>query len=306
MRKIILGIAFFTGFATISNKTYSQVAISGPTCVMPGTVCEYTITGNWDSTSTMSVCINGGAIYDAADSNECTLTGPPVARVLVDWDTSGTWSLILTSTLGNSVLQVSAITPLTPGSIDSVSKIQMIAHDSIPATITCSADAGGSCAPNYSYQWQQSPDMAEWADIPGATDTTLSFSDTLKQSTFFRRKVTETISGTIGASDAAAVYIVTQPHDSTRADSSSTGFNGHIFKQRNKEIRLLRNRCGFAPYNTSYETFLTGKEALPFIFMQGYKKATSPGNCLCAFEPCDPFHEIFLLNLLKNGNQQPA
>src|ERR1017187_6526815 len=242
MRRIIFAAVVLLISLIGYTDVFSQVTISGPTCATPGIMYQYTISGNWDSTSTMNVCINGGAIYDDADTNECTPNGPPIARVLVDWDTSGVWSLTVTSSSGNTTLNVSVIIPLTPGKIDSASKTQMIAHDSIPATITCSADAGGSCSPSYSYQWQQSHNMAEWTDIPGATDTSLSFSDTLKQSTFFRRKVTETISGTIDASDAAAVYLITQPKsDSTQADSSSTGFHIHIFGQRHKEATLLRN-----------------------------------------------------------------
>lgn len=207
MKKIIHTALFTAIFLFAKSNLFCQVTISGPTCVNPGTVYQYTITGNWDSTSTMSICINGGAIYDEADTNECTPVGPPIAKVLVDWDTSGVWSLSLTSTSGNTTLNVSVITPLTPGSIDSASKVQMIGTDTIPATIYCSLNIGGSCTPSYRYQWQQSIDMVSWMDMQGANKQNLSIDSVLTQSWYFRRKVIEINSGSIAYSDVASVFV---------------------------------------------------------------------------------------------------
>lgn len=187
----------------------SQVTISGPTCVVAGTVYQYTISGNWDSLSTMQVCISSGTIAGLSPSGSCTVTGAPLAAVLILWNdtASNTGSISLTSSIGNATLSIQFAEPLIPGSIDSASRLQIVAADSIPAAINCSVDTGGSCNPAYSYQWQQSPDMGSWTDMAGAIAQNLSFGSALAQTTFFRRKVTETVSGTIGYSNVAVVTI---------------------------------------------------------------------------------------------------
>ena len=186
----------------------SQVTISGPTCVVAGTVYQYRISGPWDSLSTMQVCIGSGIIADSSAAS-CTVTGPPLAAVLVLWNDSATstGTISLSSSIGNATLSVNFTESLIPGSIDSISQMQILAADSIPASINCSMDTGGSCSPTYSYQWQQSSDAVSWTDIAGANAQNLSFSAGLSQTTFFRRKVTETVSGTIGYSNVAVVSI---------------------------------------------------------------------------------------------------
>ncbi len=200
---LVLSIGF-------STEAYSQVAVTGPTCVVAGTVYQYTISGSWDSLSTMQMCLTAGVIADSAGTNTCTDTSAPLATILVIWNDSASngGTISLTSSIGNASLNVIFAQPLLTGSIDSSSKTQTVSIDSIPAPITCSIDTGGSCNPAYQYQWQQSADMVSWTDIPGADSLNLSFSAPLAQSSFFRRKVTETVSGTIGYSDAAAVNVV--------------------------------------------------------------------------------------------------
>jgi hypothetical protein len=59
--------------------------------------------------------------------------------------------------------------------------------------------------------------MISWTDIPGATGASLVIDSSLTQSSFYRRKVTETNSRSIGYSDAASVLvIVSQPNTVTR------------------------------------------------------------------------------------------
>jgi hypothetical protein len=193
----------------LALSAVSQVSISGPTCVVAGTMYQYTISGSWDSLSTMQVCIGSGTIAGSSDSGNCTTTGAPLGAVLVLWNdsASNTGTISLTSSIGNATLSVSFAEPLIPGSIDSASQSQIVAADSIPASINCSVDTGGSCSPSYFYQWQQSPDMGSWTDMTGANARNLSFSSALAQTTFFRRKVTETVSGTIGYSNVAVVAL---------------------------------------------------------------------------------------------------
>jgi hypothetical protein len=187
----------------------SQVTISGPDCVVAGTVYQYTISGKWDSASTMQVCISSSTIAGSMSTSSCTVKGAPLAAVLVVWNDSAsdTGNLSLTSSKGNAKLSVNFTKPLIPGSIGSAGQAQVIAADSMPSSIHCSLDAGGSCNPSYSYQWQQSPDAVSWRDIAGSNALNLSFSSVLSQTTFFRRKVTETGSGTIGYSNVAVVTL---------------------------------------------------------------------------------------------------
>jgi hypothetical protein len=192
----------------------SQVTISGPTCVVAGTVYQYTISGTWDSLSTMQVCISSGAIADSSGSNSCTVTGAPLATVLVIWSdsASNTGTISLTSSIGNTTLTINFAEPLITGSIDSAAQTQFVTVDSIPSSILCSLDTGGSCNPTFHYQWQQSADMGSWTDVTGANAQNLSFHSTMAQTTFFRRKVTETASGTIGYSNAAVVILNNSNH----------------------------------------------------------------------------------------------
>jgi hypothetical protein len=201
-------------FLLITQVTvFSQPTISGPTCAVPGVVYHYTIKGNWKASSTMQVCITGG-IFRSKDTSMYSCTpqgGAPLSSLLVVWNNPGSGSLTLSSALGNSSLYVTIASLLQAGYIDSSSKKQVIGYDSVPLTMVCSPDSGGSCSPAYADQWQQSSDMVSWKDIQGATSGNLSISSPLTQATFYRRKVTEKTSGTIAYSDIAFVDVGPPP-----------------------------------------------------------------------------------------------
>jgi hypothetical protein len=188
---------------------FSQVSLTGPTCVVPGITYQYRIQGNWDSTSTMQVCLSNGVIADSTGSSTCTpAAGAPLSTVLVIWSPGSNGSLSLKSKKGNSSISVKITSGLFAGGIDSVFLLQRIFKDSIPTSINCSPAGGGSCNPVYSYQWQQSLNNVSWSDIVGATGPNLSFGASVSQTTFFRRKVTETASGSISYSNAAVVDVL--------------------------------------------------------------------------------------------------
>lgn len=183
----------------------AQVTISGPTCVVPGTVYQYIITGAWDSASTMQICLKGGVINGTGGS--CTGTVTPRSSILVIWNGAGPGSLQLTSSKGSSSLAVTVTTPLSGGIPSVAVRTQLIAYGGTPLAIDCSASTGGSCTPDYQYQWQQSLNELNWTDIPGAVSARLNFAQPLLQPAFFRRKVTERNSGTIAYSDAVFVDV---------------------------------------------------------------------------------------------------
>ncbi len=217
--------AFFEMIGLIlSLSAFSQPIITGPTCVVPGTVYHYRIAGPWTAASTMQVCITGGYIKDMDSSQKtCTLQGgAPLGSVLIVWNQPGNSSLTLSSAIGNSSLKVSVVSPLIPGTIASSSKHQTIANNSIPLVIICSADSGGACSPSYILQWQQSQNMLAWIDIKNAVGENLVVPTTILQPTYYRRRVTEKSSGTIGYSDAAWVDVLAPtPAASQSATNSS-------------------------------------------------------------------------------------
>jgi hypothetical protein len=182
-----------------------QVTVSGPTCVIPGTIYQYVITGPWDSASTMQVCLTGGQLADSTGT--CTPTGRPLSFVLVTWNAGSSGSLQVQSSKGNSTITTTVTNTLTGGTILVASKSQRIAYLAIPALVSCSPSTGGACSSQYNYQWQQSSDQVEWLDIPAATAQNLVLTQTVKQTLFVRRKVTEANSNTIAFSDIALVDV---------------------------------------------------------------------------------------------------
>jgi len=224
-RKVFINSALIaTTMICLASSAHSQPVITGPTCTVPGTVYHYRITGSWKASSNMQVCIAGGT-FKSKDTavRACTPQGgAPLGSVLVIWTNPGSASLTLTSSLGNSTLNVTVVSPLQPGTIDSSSLKQSITYDSLPAMITCSLDFGGSCNPVYKDQWQQSLDNLGWIDIPGATSKDLLVKAPLIQSTFFRRRVTETTSGTIGYSNIAYVDVGPAPPTALQSNKVST------------------------------------------------------------------------------------
>jgi hypothetical protein len=209
MRNTIKIFIIISMFLAMGIKSAAQVTINGSTCVVPGTVYQYTISGSWDSVSTMQVCVTGGAFVDSGMGSKCTHKAYPLASVMVIWSTTTSSSLSIQSSLGNATLNVNVTSPLLAGTIDPLSKVQSF-YDTLstPSVIHCSLEKGGSCSPSYSYQWQESFDGLIWRDISGSTSQHLLFSNAVKQASFFRRKVTETTSNTIGYSDMAVVNVL--------------------------------------------------------------------------------------------------
>ena len=209
MVKYIFTLFVFAITGLFFNQAYSQVAITGPTCVIQGTTYQYSISGNLDSSSTMHVCINGCIIADTSIKGSCSEDGPPLSAVQVVWSNGKKGSLTISSSKGNASISVNVTSSLTPGFIDSASAKQDL-YDTlgVPETIDCSKGTGGSCSPSYSYQWQRSRDAMTWEDIAGATGKDLSFSQPAKHTFYYRRMITEDNSNTIGYSNMAVVNVI--------------------------------------------------------------------------------------------------
>jgi hypothetical protein len=197
---------FFPASLTVS--AYSQsVSVSGPDCVISGPIYLYTISGQWQSGSTVRVCVTGGILADSGGT--CIGGAGILSFVRVSWDSGGQTSgtIAVSSSLGDTTLVIQITTPLSGGQVDSSEASQSIDTLTVPSTIGVPLATGGGCQPTYVYQWQQSTDMVSWLDIAGANAQNLSFTSALAQTTFFRRKVIETVSGTIGYSNEAVVIV---------------------------------------------------------------------------------------------------
>jgi hypothetical protein len=185
------------------QSAIGQVTISGPACVTRGTLYQYNIIGNWDSATVINICISGGV---PAAGNACQ-SGGPISFIKVTWNGSSNGTISLSSTKGNASLSVNITDTLQPGVIDTVSHTQTINSTDIPRGVVCTPASGGSCSGRYLYQWQVSTDKLIWTNFSNNTSQNLAFTTVPKTPGFFRRKVTETQSGTISYSNVIALYI---------------------------------------------------------------------------------------------------
>jgi len=195
----------------------SQVSIKGPGCVIAGVAYQYVINTSDTAGSGIRICVTGGTL---AQGGSC-LNDSLVPAVYVTWQAGApALSISFTSNTGSEVKTVSLTTPLQPGVIDAAQAEQYVSYNAAVPSITCAAATGGGCSPSYNYQWQQSADNVTWHDVDNATGVTFDGGINLIQTTFFRRKVTEVNSGTIGYSTVAAVYVPAAP---VNADSTGIG-----------------------------------------------------------------------------------
>ena len=166
------------------------------------------LAGSYNYSDYFTWSISGGV---STSTNSSYASGYGMVSLNIRFTSSSGSISVTSSSSGSSTFYVTTYNALSAGSITSNSS-QTIPNNTPPATIYCSAASGGSCSPSYSYQWQQSTDGTNWTDFSGKTGTNLSFSNGLSQTTYYRRKVTEGYSYTIGYSNTATVY-VTPPLD---------------------------------------------------------------------------------------------
>ncbi|GAC1443703.1 MAG: hypothetical protein NVSMB63_12700 [Sediminibacterium sp.] len=198
-------ILIILSFFTILKLGHSQAAIYGISCVTPGVEYEYRFNAGWDSTVSVQVCVTGGVI--SGNNSNCKTAGG-LSLVKISWnENNGNGSIQVNYPGGHLAKNVNITPELKGGQIDNTKKTQLIAYKSLPADIECSECKGGGCNPSYSYQWQQSADILNWKDIPGAQNKYLKVSSPLIQSLYYRRKVKENNSGSIAYSNEAVVFV---------------------------------------------------------------------------------------------------
>ena len=136
------------------------------------------------------------------------VSGPGAVNILVTWtQPSSSGTIRLSSPNGLTTLNVTVAPTFLSGTI-TAGQNQNINYYLTPATINCSAASGGTCfAPNFVYQWQQSPDNINYINVDGATSQNLSFSTGATQTTYYKRFVTETTTNQTGYSNVASVIL---------------------------------------------------------------------------------------------------
>jgi RHS repeat-associated protein len=193
----------WTLFLTLSlSSGFSQMSISGPTCVTAGTQYNYTIAGNWTNSTNMSWSVEGGTISGSA-------SGTPLPQIHVTFTAGGYVKVVTTNPSSTTTLNVGIALNVYGGVI--TNPTQTINYGALPAQINCPAASGGACSsPVYSYQWQYSNDNVNFSIINGFTSQNLAFTSSPSQTQYFRRFVTETVSGTTAYSTVATVTVYPQ------------------------------------------------------------------------------------------------
>lgn len=201
-RKTLL--LLLVAFAVTGYHLNAQVSISGPQCIIPGITYQYIINGNWNNSSVIKVCLTGGKLIS---SERCTPDSVRATSVFVIWNDTSYRKLDVTSSLGNTSIIVLATTDLKGGRIDEDDKVKLYDSTISSYSFHCGVASGGSCTPNYSYQWQKSEDGLNWVNINNATGKDLQFSGSIIVNTFFRRVTTETNSNTVAYSETGILAV---------------------------------------------------------------------------------------------------
>lgn len=170
-----------------AGNANAQIKIDGATCVLAGLQYQYLISGiNTDSVA-VRICVTGGTIT----GSDSTCTEGTLPYVQITWNDSSAGSISVSSVQGNGSFDVNVTNPLLPGSIDSSDLLQVVDTAMVPGIIHCAIALNGVCNPNYQYQWQQFVAGEGWTDVAGGNAADLAFTSPIRQTTYYRRKVTD-------------------------------------------------------------------------------------------------------------------
>jgi RHS repeat-associated protein len=202
-----------------------SVTIFGPDCVLPGQQVTYSYQGSWSTSTSMSWCVSGGTIVTYGGTCK---SGTPFPQIQVLWGNGPTGSVSLNASNGSATKTVKFTTALQGGAI-TAGGIQQITPGSVPATISIATPTGGYCTtPSYVYRWEQSTDSINFTEITGAESLNLSFTAALTQTTWYRRKVYETMNGFVATSPTARVYVVAPLVAGTLSPAAQNVYSGVV------------------------------------------------------------------------------
>ena len=214
----------------LKNALYSQLSINGATCVNlnTSTPYQYMVSGIPFSGPTMTWCVSGGRISFSSSGggtlNGC-ISGTSQPVVYVTWTSStGSISLTTSNPAGNASKSVTVAPTFTGGTISNPT--QTITYNTTPPQDILCSPAQGGCG-SYTYQWQQSTDAVTYTNVPGQTSQNFTFTAPLTTTTYYRRRVTEVLSGTqIYSSNFATIMVTPQLNASTAGPTNQNIFSG--------------------------------------------------------------------------------
>ena len=199
IRRIVLVPIFLV---LVIATAHAQVEITGPNCVISGQFYTYTLE---NLQSSFSYVISGGTLSTGGSSGNHSAG---LVQLQISWKAGG-GTISLFSGTGSPSLSVSTMSAaLTPGSFAS-GQNQTLNSGQIPATITCNAPTGGSCStPNYGYQWMQSTDNVNYANVAsGGNSLSLFFTAALAQTMYYHLVITEKTTGNTATSAVATIIV---------------------------------------------------------------------------------------------------
>lgn len=103
-----------------------------------------------------------------------------------------------------NVLTISGKDALKPGTIG---KGDTVCYNATPGKIANLTDAAGGTGSSLNYQWQSSTDNVAWKDVGSATQAELTFAQSLKANTYYRRRAAKGLT-TCDTSYTNSVYFM--------------------------------------------------------------------------------------------------
>jgi hypothetical protein len=126
----------------------------------------------------------------------------------VIWDESGRNAMEIKSSQGKMALQVEVAKSLHGGMLANKERFKESKKGTISYDVKCDEASGGTCKPEFEYQWQVSDDQLRWKDLSGETGKNMKYAGELKTDLYFRRKVTERRTGQVAYSEMAILFAV--------------------------------------------------------------------------------------------------
>lgn len=190
----------FIVFLFIVNAVFGQKTLSGPFCVTPGIEYQYVI--NIPGTTDWTICVSGGAIVG---QNDPCFKGSSSSVIKIVWAKNVANSI----TVSGAVSEKYAIRTIDDFDAGLIMDSIIASHEKtlkVP-TIYCTDAKGGACNVSLIYSWEMSDDQVIWIALKGETGQHLSFKELIKGPIYFRRKVTNALTSTVGYSNVAHVFV---------------------------------------------------------------------------------------------------
>lgn len=200
-----LAISFSLLFI-LGKAGFSQIYIGGTNCAQINTEYTYYLAGSYNWNDYIQWTISGGV---SVNTNTGLDGGTGMNSIRIRFHSGSAYITASTSSGDYTYFNVEMFSPLSPGAISS-NVSQTIDYNTAPSAINAYAASYGSCNPIHNYQWQKSTDGINWSDISGKTGLNISFSypaDAVQQTTYYRRRVYESYSGSTAYTNNATVFV---------------------------------------------------------------------------------------------------